>query len=115
VPRREWIIRIDDMVAAIDKVLGYTAGMDKASFAADERTIDAVVRNLIVIGEAAGHVPEDVVAASPQIPWARMRGMRNLAVHEYFGIDVNVLWDTVTINLPALLPQLRELPGLLAP
>ncbi len=114
-PRREWIIRIDDMVAAIDKVLGYTAGMDKASFAADERTIDAVVRNLIVIGEAAGHVPEDVVAASPQIPWARMRGMRNLAVHEYFGIDVNVLWDTVTINLPALLPLLRELPGLLAP
>jgi uncharacterized protein with HEPN domain len=110
VPRREWIIRIDDMVAAIDKVLGYTAGMDKASFAADERTIDAVVRNLIVIGEAAGHVPEDVVAASPQIPWARMRGMRNLAVHEYFGIDVNVLWDTVTINLPALLPLLRELP-----
>ena len=83
--------------------------MDKAAFAADERTIDAVVRNLIVIGEAAGHVPEDVVAASPQIPWARMRGMRDLAVHEYFGIDVNVLWDTVTVNLPALLPLLREL------
>jgi len=107
-PRREWTIRVDDMIAAIDKVRGYTAGMDKAAFAADERTIDAVVRNLIVIGEAAGHVPEDVVAASSQIPWAPMRGMR-LAVHEYFGIDVNVLWDTVTVNLPALLPLLREL------
>ena len=46
---------------------------------------------------------------APQIPWARMRGMRNLAVHEHFGIDVNVLWDTVTINLSALLPPLREL------
>ena len=54
-------------------------------------------------------MPEDVVAARPQIPWARMRGMRNLAVHEHFGIDVNVLWDTVTINLSALLPPLREL------
>jgi uncharacterized protein with HEPN domain len=108
-PRREWIIRVDDMISAIDKVLGYTAGMDKAAFAADDRTIDAVVRNLIVIGEAAGHVPEDIVATRPQIPWARMRGMRNLVVHEYFGIDVNVLWDTVTINLPALLPLLREL------
>ncbi len=107
--RREWDIRIDDMVAAVDKILRYTAGMDKAAFAADERTIDAVVRNLIVIGEAAAHVPEDVVAASPQIPWARMRGMRNLAVHEYFGIDVNVLWDTVTGNLPSLPPLLREL------
>lgn len=108
-PRREWSIRVDDMIAAIDKVLSYTAEMDKAAFTADERTIDAVVRNLIVIGEAAGHVPEDVVAANPQIPWARMRGMRNLAVHEYFGVDVNVLWDTVTGNLPALLPALREL------
>ena len=108
-PRREWTIRIDDMIAAIKKVLDYTAGMDKAAFAADERTIDAVVRNLIVIGEAAGHVPEDVVAANPKVPWARMRGMRNLAVHEYFGVDVDVLWDTVTVNLPALLPVLGEL------
>ena len=83
--------------------------MDKAAFAADERTIDAVVRNLIVIGEAAGHVPEDVVASSPQIPWARMRGMRDLAVHEYFGIDVNVLWDTITSNLPPLPQLLRVL------
>jgi uncharacterized protein with HEPN domain len=108
-PPREWDIRIHDMIAAVEKVLGYTAGMDKAAFAADERTIDAVVRNLIVIGEAAGHVPDDVVSASPHIPWARMRGMRNLAVHEYFGVDVGVLWDTVTVNLPALLPRLREL------
>ena len=108
-PRREWDIRIDDMIAAVDKILRYTAEMDKAAFAADERTIDAVVRNLIVIGEAAGHVPEEVVVASPQIPWARMRGMRNLAVHEYFGIDVNVLWGTVTGNLPSLPPLLRDL------
>jgi uncharacterized protein with HEPN domain len=68
-----------------------------------------VVRNLIVIGEAARHVPDEVVAANPQIPWARMRGMRNLVVHEYFGVDVDVLWDTVTGNLPALLPLLRDL------
>jgi uncharacterized protein with HEPN domain len=97
------------MMAAVEKILSYTAGMDKAAFVADGRTIDAVVRNLIAIGEAAGHVPEDVVTASPQIPWARMRGMRNLAVHEYFGIDVNVLWDTVRVNLPPLPPLLREL------
>jgi uncharacterized protein with HEPN domain len=64
-PRREWVIRIDDIIAAVDKILSYTAGMDRAGFAADERTIDAVVRNLIVIGEAAGHVPGDVVAISP--------------------------------------------------
>ena len=76
-PPRSWSIRIDDMVAAIEAILEYTAGMDRAGFAADRRTVDAVVRNLIVIGEAAGHVPDDVVAANPQIPWARMRGLRS--------------------------------------
>jgi uncharacterized protein with HEPN domain len=99
-PRRQWDIRIDDIIAATEKVFRYTEGMDKAAF---------VVRNLIVIGEAARCVPDDVVAANPQIPWARMRGMRDLVVHEYFGVDVDVLWDTVTGNLPALLPLLRDL------
>jgi len=108
-PRRQWDIRIDDIIAATEKVLRYTEGMDKAAFVADERTVDAVVRNLMVIGEAARCVPDDVVAANPQIPWARMRGMRNLVVHEYFGVDVDVLWDTVTGNLPGLLPLLRDL------
>lgn len=108
-PPREWGIRIDDIVAAIDAILQYTDGMDRAAFVADRRTLDAVVRNLIIIGEAAGHVPEPVVAANPQIPWARMRGMRDLAVHEYFGVDSDVLWDTVTVNLPAVLPELRRL------
>lgn len=106
---RTWRIRIDDIVAAIDAILEYTAGMDRAGFAADRRTVDAVVRNLIIIGEAAGHVPDEVVTANPQIPWARMRGMRNLAVHEYFGVDADVLWNTVTGNLPELLPELRRL------
>lgn len=108
-PPREWSIRIDDIVAAVDAIFQYTDGMDKAAFAADRRTVDAVVRNLIIIGEAAGHVPDEVVAANPQIPWARMRGMRNLAVHEYFGLDSDVLWDTVTVNLPTVLPELRRL------
>jgi uncharacterized protein with HEPN domain len=109
VPPRSWRIRIDDIVAAIETILQYTAGMDRAGFATDRRTVDAVVRNLIIIGEAAGHVPDDVVTAYPQIPWARMRGMRNLAVHEYFGVDADVLWDTVKGNLPEVLPELRRL------
>jgi uncharacterized protein with HEPN domain len=109
VPPRSWRLRIDDILAAVDAILRYTAGMDRATFAGDSRTVDAVVRNLIVIGEAAGHVPDDVVAANPQIPWTRMRGLRNLAVHEYFGLDPDILWDTVTGNLPALVPELRKL------
>ncbi len=108
-PRREWGLRIEDMVGAINRILEYTHEMDRAAFAADRRTVDAVVRNLIIIGEAANHVPDDVAEANPQVPWARMRGMRNLAVHEYFGVDEDVLWDTVTVNLPGLLPLLRRM------
>lgn len=106
-PPREWGIRIEDILAAIDLILEYTHEMDRATFGSDRRTVDAVVRNLIMIGEAANHVPDDVAAAHPEIPWARMRGMRNLAVHEYFGVDDDVLWDTVTVNLPSLVPSLR--------
>ena len=108
-PPREWGIRIEDIVAAIDLILEYTHGMERATFRSDRRTVDAVVRNLIIIGEAANHVPDDVAAAHPDIPWTRMRGMRNLAVHEYFGVDEDVLWDTVRVNLPALLPLLRSM------
>jgi uncharacterized protein with HEPN domain len=108
-PPRDWDIRVYDIIAAVEKILDYTAGMDRAAFKADERTVDAVVRNLIVIGEAAGHVPPDAVADSSQVPWEHMRGMRNLALHEYFGADLDVLWDTVTVNLPALLPLMQGL------
>jgi len=82
--------------------------MDRRAFGADRRTVDAGVRNLI-IGEAATHVPDHVATAHPEIPWARMRGMRNLAVHEYFGVDEDVLCDTVTVNLPVLEPLLHDL------
>jgi uncharacterized protein with HEPN domain len=108
-PPREWRIRIEDILGAIDLIHEYTQGMDRPAFGADRRTVDAVVRNLIIIGEAATHVPDDVATAHPEIPWARMRGMRNLAVHEYFGVDEDVLWDTVTVNLPVLEPLLHNL------
>jgi uncharacterized protein with HEPN domain len=107
-PPREWRIRIEDILGAIDLIHEYTQAMDRRAFGADRRTVDAVVRNLI-IGEAANHVPDDVAAAHPEIPWTRMRGLRNLAVHEYFGVDDDVLWDTVTVNLPALEQPLRVL------
>jgi uncharacterized protein with HEPN domain len=75
----------------------------------DRKTVDAVIRNFIIIGEAAGHVPEDVCARHPEISWYEMRGMRNFVVHEYFGVSDRILWDTVQNNLPPLEKQLKEL------
>jgi len=106
---RDWRLRIDDILSAIDKIGRYTSDMSGESLAADEKTLDAVLFDVAVIGEAARNVPEDVVARSPQIPWAAMRDMRNIVVHEYFGILIETLWTTVTDDLPPLRRQLATL------
>jgi uncharacterized protein with HEPN domain len=102
-----WDIRIADIIEAIENALDYSAGITFEQFAADRKTIDAVVRNLIVIGEAATHLPEDFIAKHPDLPWREMRDMRNIVVHEYFGVDNLIVWKTVQNNLPPLLPQLK--------
>lgn len=73
--RRDWRIRVADILEAIDRVTQYIQGMDRATFEGDTRTLDAVVRNLEVIGEAVRHIPEDVQARHPEVPWVRMRGI----------------------------------------
>jgi uncharacterized protein with HEPN domain len=110
-PARGWSLRISDILDAIAAIQGFTRGMDYATFAGDRRTVDAVLYNLMTIGEAANHVPDDVVVAHPEIPWRDMRDMRNVVVHEYFGVNKEILWDTVQLNLPPLAEPLRRLFG----
>ena len=90
------------MLSAITQVETYTVGLDRASFAADPRTVDAVMYRIAVIGEAATALPESVRAATPQIPWKAVRGMRNRLLHEYFGVRLDTVWETVGSDLPAL-------------
>lgn len=101
-PLRDWKFRIQDILDAIDAVQEYTRGMDFKSFIGDRKTVDAVVRNLIIIGEAAVQIPEDICSKYPQVPWYDMRGMRNFVAHEYFKASDKVIWDTVQVDLPAL-------------
>ena len=107
-PPREWKLRIEDMLEAIQRVQHYTQGMTLDSFSADEKTIDAVVRNFEVLGEAARHVPEDVQKNYPGIPWSKIRGMRHMLAHEYFGINKDIIWKTVVSDLVPLVPELRK-------
>jgi len=109
VPRRDWKILVTDILEAITTINEYTEGMAFEAFKSDSRTVDAVIRNLTVIGEAASHVPEDIVLANPGIPWRDMRDMRNFVVHEYFGISNRIIWDTLQNNLPPLVPLLKPL------
>ena len=108
-PPRECRLRIEDILAAIERVQRYTASLDLASFLADDKTVDAVSFCFGVIGEAARHVPDDVVAANPDLPWPEMRAMRNVVVHEYFGVTPETLWKTAREDLPDLVNRLRRL------
>ncbi len=106
---RDWRLRVQDILDAIGAIQSYTAGMDYPAFVRDRRTVDAVLRNITVIGEAASRIPEAIQAASPVIPWADMRDMRNVVIHEYFGVNRQILWDTIQTDLPPLVPQLQAL------
>lgn len=108
-PPRDWRLRISDILQAIAKIQTYTRAMDFDQFTQDEKTIDAVVRNITVIGEAAGAVPSEIANAHPEIPWQDMRDMRNVVVHVYFGLNRQILWDTIQSNLQPLVPLLQAL------
>lgn len=103
-PPRDWKFRIKDILGAIDNVQAYTNEMEFAAFVRDRKTIHAVIHNLTVIGEAACHLPDDILLEHPEIPWRDMRDMRNFIIHEYFGISDRIIWETVLNNLPPLYP-----------
>lgn len=108
--RRDWTLFIADMQEACDKIADYTNGMNFKAFCADPRTVDAVVRNLEIIGEASNGVPEDQKLLRPDIDWRAIKGLRNRIVHEYFGLSLSVIWAVVQQDLPALAQQLRDWP-----
>ena len=108
-PPRAWRLRIEDMREAIARIERYTAGMTYEAFQASEITVDAVVRNLEIIGEAASQVPPNIRGRHSGLPWDEMRGMRNVVAHVYFGVSLPIIWQTLTHNLPELKSHLDAL------
>ncbi len=106
---RLWRFRIQDILGAIRRINEYVEGMTFAQFAGDRKTLDAVERNFIAIGEAARSVPDSIASRYPDIPWADMKAMRNFVVHVYWGIDAHRIWDTIHTNLPAVVPSLERM------
>jgi len=93
---------LDDILEAIGQIREYTVSMSYDVFTRDRKTQDAVVRNLEIIGEAAGRLPEDKKHAASEIEWRKIVGLRNMLIHEYFGISLPVVWDVVQNKLDAL-------------
>lgn len=107
--RRGVKLYLQDILDSINKITEYTQGLTYESFSKDEKTIDAVVRNLEIIGEAAKNVPSEVTGRYNDVNWEKMVSMRNKIMHEYFGIDVEILWQTIRENLPELKEQIQKL------
>ena len=99
---RDWRFRVRDILAALRAIAAYTNGMTFEEFVGDARTMDAVVRSLMTMGESIRWIPEPILDAHPAVPWRTLRGVRNVVVHEYFGVDPAILWETVRGDLPSL-------------
>jgi uncharacterized protein with HEPN domain len=100
---------LNDMLEACDRVVAYTSGMDPAALAADAKTMDAVIRNMQVLGEASKRVPDHVRALAPAIPWREIAGMRDVIVHDYFGVDTDIVREVAFVHVPSLRDQLVAL------
>ena len=105
---RDWRLYWDDILTACRKIRRFTAGLDRTGFRADERTYDAVLRNLEVIGEAVKNLPEDARSCAPGIEWKKIAGLRDVIAHGYFGVDDEILWSIVRDKVPELLTAMEE-------
>jgi uncharacterized protein with HEPN domain len=108
-PPREWRLRVEDILDAIARIQQYVEGLTFEEFQADQKTVDAVVRNLEIIGEAVRHLSPSQEGLPGDTPWADIAGMRNILIHEYFGVDLKIIWHTIVEDLPKLKVQVRGL------
>lgn len=93
---------LNDIIESISDIREFTKGMTYEGFTKDKKTIKAVVRSLEIIGEAANKIPQHIVESYSEIPWQEIIGMRNKIIHEYFGIDLDIVWQSIEEDLVPL-------------
>ncbi len=106
---KDWRVRIEDMLEAIERVGRYVEGMSMRDFIEDGRTQDAVIRNLEILGEAAKRIPTAITHRHPEIPWSRITDMRNILVHEYHSVAPEIVLDAAVNDLPPLVRPLNAI------
>ncbi len=105
---RNYSLFLDDIRHSCEKVIVYTSGMTKDVFLADEKTYDAVLRHLTIIGEAVKQIPPEIREQHPAVEWTQIGRFRDVVVHHYFGLKEEVIWEIVEIKVPSLLAALSR-------
>ena len=106
--KRNQKLFLQDILESIEKIESYTANLEFEEFLANEMVKDAVIRNFEVIGEASTHISGKLKSKYPSIPWNKVKSMRNFVTHEYFGINYDVIWETIKKSLPDLKRKISE-------
>ncbi len=105
---RHFQVYLEDIIGAIKSIEEYTANMTYDDFAKDKKTLDAVIRNFEIVGEATKQLPEKIRKEYPKVPWKDMAGMRDRLIHAYFGVNPDVVWKTIKERLPIVRPLIEE-------
>jgi uncharacterized protein with HEPN domain len=106
---RDPILYLEDMVLSMQRVQEYITDLDFQHFKWDYKTVDAVIRNFEIIGEASKNLPQTIKNKYTNIPWEEMYRLRNRITHEYFGIDYNIIWNILTEQLPQNFHDINEI------
>ena len=105
---RDYTLYLKDILAAIESIEDFIAGMDLDTFQIDDKTTSAVMRKLEIIGEAVKQIPDEIRQKHSQVPWKEMAGMRDKLIHFYFGVDYHLVWKTITERLPQVKQEIRR-------
>lgn len=107
--KRNQKLYLKDILDSIQKIEEYTKGLSFGEFSHNKMVIDAVIRNFEIIGEASKNVSDKIKSFCQDIPWKEIAGMRDKVIHEYFGVDIEIVWKTIKYRLPELKVTLQDI------